>query len=51
MKYILTFLCALALNGASAQFSFQNINLLSNFDDPTVPAEPVYGIRYQSCWG
>jgi hypothetical protein len=28
MKYILTFLCALALNGASAQFSFQNINLL-----------------------
>ena len=36
---------------AFAQFDFQNINLLGHFNDSTVAAEPVYGIRYQSCWG
>jgi choice-of-anchor B domain-containing protein len=36
---------------ASAQFTFQNVNLLSDFDDLSVTPEPTYGIRYQSCWG
>lgn len=33
------------------QYDYQNISLMSRFDDPAVTAEPVYGIRYQSCWG
>jgi len=33
------------------QFAHQNIDLLDSFNDPTVQAESVYGIRYQSCWG
>lgn len=36
---------------SKAQFDFQNINYLSNFTDPSVVAESVYGIKYQSCWG
>ena len=36
---------------AQAQYDFQNMSLLSRFDDSSVVAEPVYGIRYQSCWG
>ncbi len=36
---------------ASAQFTFQNISLLGQFDDSSVVAESVYGIRYQACWG
>ncbi len=42
---------AFTFNSASAQFSHQNVSLLSDFDDVTVTAEPNYGIRYQSCWG
>ena len=35
-----------------AQFSFQNISLLSVWDDSmNVIPEPVYGIRYQGCTG
>jgi choice-of-anchor B domain-containing protein len=41
----------LIVQQASAQFAHQNITLLSNFDNPSVAAEPTYGIRYQSCWG
>lgn len=36
---------------ANAQYDFENINYLGRFDDPSVGSEPVYGIRYQSCWG
>ncbi|MFN8145746.1 MAG: choice-of-anchor B family protein [Bacteroidia bacterium] len=36
---------------SKAQFDHQNINLLDSFNDPAVTAEPVYGIRYQSCYG
>lgn len=36
---------------AHSQFSHQNISLLGQFNDTTVVAESVYGIRYQSCWG
>ncbi|HLG36011.1 MAG TPA: choice-of-anchor B family protein [Bacteroidia bacterium] len=34
-----------------AQYSHQNINLLSVWDDTTVVPEPYYGIRYQGCTG
>ena len=44
-------LCALCDN-VSAQFTSQNISLLSIWDDSAnVVPEPVYGIRYQGCWG
>lgn len=52
MKKIPLFTIALLFSLASnAQFTFQNIGLLGHFDDTTVAAEPVYGIRYQACWG
>lgn len=52
MKKIFTLSTLLFLSFISrAQYAHQNINLLSEFDDSTVVAEPVYGIRYQSCWG
>jgi len=34
-----------------AQFSSQNITLLSQWDNPATIAEPFYGIRYNSVWG
>ncbi|MEO8147755.1 MAG: choice-of-anchor B family protein [Bacteroidia bacterium] len=34
-----------------AQFTSQNISLLSTFDDLTVAPEPYYGIRYNGVWG
>ena len=49
-SYLLIILIA-ASQFVSAQFTSQNVSLLSNFDDPTVMPEPSYGIRYQSCWG
>lgn len=52
MKNIITSIFASLISFVSmAQFDHQNINLLGRFDDSTVVAEPVYGIRYQSCWG
>ena len=52
MKRILTLLFLSLLSLASqAQFDHLNIDLLDSFNDPAVQAEPVYGIRYQSCWG
>jgi len=32
-------------------YDSQNISLLSNWDDPSVPAEPNYSIRYNGVWG
>ena len=52
MKHNTLLVIALLTNMISnAQFTFQNIALLGQFNDTTVVAEPVYGIRYQSCWG
>lgn len=52
MKHKLLFALAVLTNTiANAQFSHQNISLLGQFNDSSVVAEPVYGIRYQSCWG
>lgn len=50
-KIYTVILLLLVLNTAFAQYSHQHIDLLGNFDDPTVQAESTYGIRYQSCWG
>lgn len=36
---------------AQGVYSSLNINLLSNWDDVNVPAEPGYGIRYNGIWG
>ena len=36
---------------AQTVYDAQNISLLSNWDDTTVPAEPFYGIRYNGIWG
>lgn len=43
----------LSVSGSYAQINYasQNISLLSNWDDPAVPAEPVYSIRYNGIWG
>jgi choice-of-anchor B domain-containing protein len=49
-SYLFIILC-IAVQSVSAQFTFQNVTLLSDFDDLAVTAEPSYGIRYQSCWG
>jgi hypothetical protein len=52
MKRIFTLFFLMSSGFVSmAQFAHQNINLLDSFNDPTVQAESVYGIRYQSCWG
>ncbi len=49
-NYVLIIFIIVA-QSVSAQFTFQNVTLLSDFDDLAVTAEPSYGIRYQSCWG
>lgn len=36
---------------AQGAYTSQNINLLSVWDDLSVPAEPGYGIRYNGVWG
>ncbi len=52
MKSLYTFALIMTMSiAAQSQFSHQNISLLGQFNDSTVVAEPVYGIRYQSCWG
>lgn len=52
MHKIYIIILALCLSITSeAQFSHQNINLLGQFNDSSVVPEPVYGIRYQACWG
>src|SRR3990170_3423115 len=35
----------------SAQYSSQNITLLSQWDTATTVSEPYYAIRYNSVWG
>lgn len=46
---ILFFLYSFSLGAQN--YASQNVNLLGHFNDATVPAEPVYGIRYQGVWG
>jgi choice-of-anchor B domain-containing protein len=53
VKSIPFLLAAFSFSGVNAQATYtaQNIGLLSNWDDPSVPAEPVYSIRYNGIWG
>ncbi|MEY3343265.1 MAG: hypothetical protein RL090_949 [Bacteroidota bacterium] len=56
-KPILVMLMALTVQAwfhtATAQTTYdsQNISFLSKWDNPAVPAEPNYGIRYNGIWG
>lgn len=49
--FLFTLLAALPLAGVAQNYASQNVALLGHFNDPTVPSEPVYGIRYQGIWG
>lgn len=44
-------LCSFFIFDCSAQYTSQNISLLSQWNDPAIIAEPVFGIRYNSVWG
>lgn len=48
---LMSSILSLLTMGVYAQFSSQNITMLSNWDDTTVPAEGFYGIRYNGIWG
>ncbi|MBK8847559.1 MAG: choice-of-anchor B family protein [Bacteroidetes bacterium] len=48
---LMSTILSLLTMGVYAQFSSQNITMLSNWDDTTVPAESFYGIRYNGIWG
>jgi choice-of-anchor B domain-containing protein len=50
-KYLVLLLVAALTTPVFAQYSHNNISLLSQFDDPSVLEESVYHIRYQGCWG
>jgi len=52
-KYLFVLLLLIPCYCAEAQtvYDAQNISLLSNWDDPSVVAEPVFGIRYNGIWG
>jgi choice-of-anchor B domain-containing protein len=45
---VLTFI---SYRAGAQNYQSQNINLLSNWIDPAVTAEPVYGIKYNGIWG
>lgn len=49
-KYLILF-SMLLTQVAPAQFNAQNITLLSQYDDVTIPAEPNLDIRYNGIWG
>ena len=54
MKINLRFIAVLlvvSFTKVNAQFPSQNITMLSNFDLPSVPSEPTFGIRYNGIWG
>lgn len=49
--HILIMLTSFYCAKAQTVYDAQNISLLSNWDDPSVAAEPFYGIRYNGIWG
>ena len=51
MKKLFTILFACIALSSQAQYDFPNITLISNWSDPNVAAEPVYGIKYSGIWG
>jgi len=46
----LIFALFVAMNVAFAQDSL-NVSVLFHWDDPTIPAEPTYGLNYNEVWG
>jgi choice-of-anchor B domain-containing protein len=51
-KLILLFLPLFAVISGKAQvFDFSNVNLLGRWFDPTIPAEPQFAAKYNSCYG
>lgn len=50
-KTIILGLILLAGTPAFSQFNSNKISLLSNWFDASVPAEPIYGIKYNGVWG
>jgi len=54
-KYLIHSICILQFAFCNlqsfAQFSSQNITLLSQWDNPATISEPYYDIRYNSVWG
>ena len=51
MKLIgLIFTLCLITNFYSAQNSL-NVNVIFQWDDPTIPAEPFYNLNYNEVWG
>ncbi|OFY67306.1 MAG: hypothetical protein A3H98_02295 [Bacteroidetes bacterium RIFCSPLOWO2_02_FULL_36_8] len=47
-SFIIVFLSAITVR---AQYASEYIKLLSHWDSSGAPAEPIYDIRYSSCWG
>jgi choice-of-anchor B domain-containing protein len=50
-KLLLVLIFVSAAFAGKSQFAHNNISLLGQFDDPSVLAESIYGIRYQGCSG
>jgi choice-of-anchor B domain-containing protein len=44
--FLISFSCK-----AFCQYASQNVTFLGRFDEPTVPSEPFYGLRYNGVWG
>lgn len=51
MKLALSAVIIMAWFSSIAQYPSQNIDFRSNWFDPVVVSEPVYEIKYSSCWG
>lgn len=53
MKNTVTSVIALSLSltAAAQNYQSQNVSLLGHWFEPTMQAEPTYGIKYQGVWG
>lgn len=51
MKQIFLFILILFGFNCLAQYSSQNVSMYANWNDPSIPGEPNYGIKYNSVWG
>lgn len=50
-KLLLAALAALPLFANATGYPSQNVTMLGQWNNPSQPAEPNYGIKYQSVWG
>lgn len=51
MKKLYFLLFALSPLVINAQYASQNVNMVGHWFNPSQPAEPTYGIKYQGVWG